>query len=319
MMMNNFSEIIRNKQKIGVACHTFPDGDALGSVHAMVLALRKIGKAAYILSKDKVLDSLNFLPLTRETNEADDVVKDGTDLIIVLDCGSFDRVSYNYRTNVRFEVMNIDHHRSNDKFGDYNFIAPKASSTGEMVYGILKKAGIQRDQAIDTCLYTAITTDTGSFRFECTTPETHRIAAELIASGIPFQEIARSVFDEKPLARIKLMGRAIDSLETYFDGRVNLMRLKDSDFTDLKIIDKDTSELVNLGLAPMEAEVSMILKETEGKIRVSVRTKQKVDAGRYAEVFQGGGHIRAAGLTLMTPSFEEAKDMLLRELEAYLY
>ena len=74
MMMNNFSEIIRNKQKIGVACHTFPDGDALGSVHAMVLALRKIGKAAYILSKDKVLDSVNFLPLTMETNEADDVV-----------------------------------------------------------------------------------------------------------------------------------------------------------------------------------------------------------------------------------------------------
>ena len=317
--MFNFLEIISKKKKIGVACHTFPDGDALGSVHAMVLGLRKAGFDAYILSKDKVLDTLRFLPLTEETDASDSEVKPGTDLVIVLDCGSFDRVSYDYNTNVRFQLVNIDHHRTNDRYGDYNYVLPEASSTGEIVFDLLESAGIKRDSAIDTCLYTAITTDTGSFKYQCTTPRAHEIAAKLIGGGIPFYEISRTVFDEKPMSRLKLMGRALNSMETYFNGRVNLMLLKSSDFTDLEIADKDTTDIVNLGLMPNEAEVSMILKETEDKIRVSVRTKKKVDAGRFAEVFQGGGHIRAAGFTLMTPSFEEAKDLILRELEAYLY
>lgn len=318
-MMNRFPEIIRRSNKIGVACHTFPDGDALGSVHAMVLALRHMGKETYILTKDKVLDSLDFLPLTEETNASDAQVRPGTDLVMVLDCGNFDRVSFDQKTLGKTPMMVLDHHKSNDQFGDYNHVDPTASATGEIIYDLLGMMGIPVNWEIAASLYTAITTDTGSFRFEATTPRTMEVAAKLLSVGIPHQEIARKVFDEKPLDRVRLMGRALNSLESHYQGRVNLMYLRDRDFTELNLPDKDTGDIVNYGLAPSEAEVSMILKEHEGKIRVSIRTKRKVDAGLFAEVFQGGGHKRAAGCTLMTPSFAEAREMLFRELEAYLY
>lgn len=318
-MMNRFPEILRASKKIGVACHTFPDGDALGSVQAMVLALRSLGQDAYILSKDQVLDSLDFLPLTAETNASDAQVRPGTDLVLVLDCGNFDRVSFDQKTIGTTPMMILDHHKTNDKFGDFNHVDPTAAATGEIIFDLLGLLGASLSKDIAVCLYTAITTDTGSFRFEATTPRTLEIAARLMAVGIPHQEIARKVFDEMPLNRIQLMGRALGSLKSFYGGKVNLMYLRDKDFTELALGDKDTGDIVNYGLAPQEAEVSLVLKEYEEKIRVSIRTKRKVDAGLFAEVFQGGGHVRAAGCTLLTPSFAEAQEMLLRELEAYLY
>lgn len=317
--MNRLVDIIRRGNKIGVACHTFPDGDALGSVHAMVLGLRQLGKEAYILSKDQVLHSLDFLPLTDETNAAQATVAAGTDLIMVLDCGNFDRVSFDQKSLGNTEMMIIDHHKSNDHYGDYNHVDATASATGEIIFDLLGRLDVTITHEIATALYTAIITDTGSFRFECTTPRTLEVASKLMAVGISHQEIARKVFDEQPLNRIRLIGRTLNTLESFYEGRVNLMYLRESDFVELKLPDKDAGNIVNYGLAPNEAEVSMILKEHEGKIRVSIRTKRKVDAGLFAEVFQGGGHMRAAGCTLMTPSFVEAREMLFRELEAYLY
>lgn len=318
-MMKQFPEIIRQSRKIGVACHTFPDGDALGSVHALVLGLRQIGLNPYILSKDKVVDSLDFLPLTAETNQSDALVRPGTDLVMVLDCGNFDRVSFDQKSLWRTPMMVLDHHKSNDQYGDYNHVDSKAAATGEIIFDLLSLLGVTVTSDIAACLYTAIVSDTGSFRFEAATSRTLEIGSKLLAAGIPHQEIARRVFDEKPLARVRLLSRALQSLESFYGGRVNLMYLRERDFTELELPDKDTGDIVNYGLAPKEAEVSLVLKEHEHKIRVSVRTKRKVDAGLFAEVFQGGGHTRAAGLTLMTPSFDEARQMLFRELEAYLY
>lgn len=317
--MNRFPDVIRQKNKIGVACHTFPDGDALGSVHALVLALRQIGKEAYILTKDTVLDSLDFLPLTAESNASGAAVQAGTDLVMVLDCGNYDRVSFDQKTLGSVPMMVLDHHKSNDQYGDWNHVDPTAAATGEIIFDLMALMDIPMTRDIAIALYTAITTDTGSFRFECTTPRTLEVAAQLMAVGIPHQEIARRVFDERPLNRVRLIGRALATLESHYQGRVNVMFLRETDFTELGLPDKDTGDIVNYGLAPKEAEVSMVLKEHEGKIRVSIRTKRKVDAGAYAEVFQGGGHARAAGCTLMTPSVAEARHKLLRELEAYLY
>lgn len=318
--MIDLKEIIRMKKLIGVACHTMPDGDALGSVHAMVLALRKIGKEAYILSKDdKVMDSLRFLPLTEETDNSDSEIRKGTDLVLVLDCGNLERVTFSVNTQEKFQMVNIDHHMSNDRYADINYVVPTASSTGELIYELIHNAGIEIDKDMAACLYTAITTDTGSFRYECTTPRSHEIAAELIKLGIKQHELSRKLFDEKSFNRVKLIGRAISSMKSYMNGKVTMMVLKESDFTDLEINGRDTSDIVNFGLAPEETEVTMILKCEADRIRVSVRTKNKVDAGSFAELFKGGGHKRAAGLTLFTPSLEEATETLLKELEVYLY
>lgn len=321
-MMNRLTEIadiLRKKDNIAVACHTFPDGDALGSVVAMVMALRKMGKNCYILSKDQVMQQLVSLPLVDEVNSSPKEVKEGTELVLVLDCGNFDRVSFDQKTLKRVTLINVDHHKTNDAYGDYNYVDSKASATGEIVFDLIKLLGVEIDKDMAAAIYSAITTDTGSFRFESTTRRTHEIVGELIETGIKFQEISRELFESKSLERLKLTGRALMSLTPYLNGKVNIMILKENDFLDFNVQDRDTGDIINYGLMPQEAEVSMVLKEAEGKVRVSIRTKKKVDAGQFAEMFKGGGHKRAAGLTLDTPNFEEAKEILLKEIEVYLY
>lgn len=316
---NKIIETIQNARKIGVGCHTFPDGDALGSVQALTLALRKLNKEVYMFSKDKVMETLKFLPLSNEVELCDSTTKPSTDLIIILDCGALDRVNVDLKGIYGTELMNIDHHKTNDRYGDINLVVPTASATGEIMFDIINDLGVAIDKDIATCLYTAITTDTGSFRYQCTTDKTHEVAGELLKTGIDFSTISRTVFDTKPLERIRLISEVLGTMETYLNGKVNIMKVSENDFVRLNVLDRDTSDIVNYGLFPMESDVSIILKEAEGRIRVSMRTKEKVDAGRFADKFNGGGHSRAAGMTFMTPSFEEVKDLLLKELEAWLY
>lgn len=319
MDMKKIAQRILSAKEVAIVAHTSPDGDAVGSVMALYLGLQSLGKTAHLVSKDEVPDFLSFLPLTQAFNEADGDVPASVDLIIALDCGNFDRLSLHGETVGRRPLVVIDHHSSNDKYGELNHVDIKASATGELVYDLLQALSVTIDLPMATCLYTAITTDCGSFRYESTTPKTLAIAADLMAKGVDFPNIARRVFDEKPLPRVKLLGMALNSLESYFDGRVNVMCLSETAFDQLGMVEKDTGDIVNYGLAPQEALVSLILKEQDDKIRVSIRTKSKVHAGDFASHFSGGGHARAAGCTLMTPSFKEAKDHLLRELEAYLY
>lgn len=322
MMMNKLSEIVevlKSKNKIAVACHTFPDGDALGSVVAMVLALRKLNKDVYILTKDKVMEQIDFLPLVDEVNNSNDEVKKDTDVVLVLDCGNFDRVSFDQKTLGKIKLLCVDHHKSNSMYGDLNYVDIKSSATGEIVYDMINLLNVEIDKDISKCLYTAIATDCGSFKFENTTKRTHEIAGALIDTGIEFQEISRQLFETKSMERIKLISRALNSMESYLNNKVNIMIIKEKDFLELNVKDRDTGDIINFGLMPKDAEVSIVLKEAEGKVRGSIRTKKKVDAGLFAESFNGGGHSRAAGLTLDTPNFEEAKDILLRELEVYLY
>lgn len=312
-------DALKDAKFIGVGCHTSPDGDALGSVQALTLALRKMGKDVYIFSKDKVMETLKFLPLSLEVEASDHIVKSGTDLIAMLDCGAIDRVNVDFKGIYGSQLLNIDHHKTNDRYGDINYVDKEASATGEIIFDIINKLGVEIDKDIATCLYTAITTDSGSFRFQCTTPRTHEIASALLKTGIDFSSISRTVFDTKPFGKVKLIGHVISSMESCLSGKVNILKVSESDFINFNVMDRDTSDIVNFGLAPMEAEVSILLKEAEDRIRVSMRTKEKVDAGKFSEKFKGGGHERAAGMTFMTPSTEEVKDTLLKELEAWLY
>lgn len=322
-MINSLIEItdeIKKASKIAVSCHTFPDGDAMGSVAALILGLRKLGKDCYILSKDdKIMEQLEFLPMSEEFDRSDGFVKEGTDLVVVLDCGNFERVSIDQKTIGRIKLVNVDHHKTNDCYGDLNFVDFKASATGEIVYEMLNILGVEIDKETAVYLYTAISTDSGSFKYESTTRRTHEIAGKLLETGIDFQDISKQLFETKSIERIKILSKALSTMESHFNGKVNIMTLREKDFLDAGVKDRDTGDIINYGLSPREAEVSIVLKETDDKIRGSVRTKNKVDAGLFAQNFNGGGHKRAAGLTLDTPNFEEAKEILLRELEVYLY
>ena len=211
--------------------------------------------------------------------------------------------------------ISIDHHVSNDMYGDLNEVNTSASSTAEIISGLIKDLEIKLNVEMAECLYTGIVADTGSFKYSSTTPETHRVTASLLETGFDFSRIQRTLFNTSEFKRLKLLGKALMTLERDKEGFVSFMNIEALDFNTLSISDRDSGDIVNYGLEPPEADVSILLKEAEGFFRVSVRTKEIIDASALCAKFGGGGHVRAAGCNLKAKTLEEAKTMLLLEIE----
>ena len=206
---------------------------------------------------------------------------------------------------------------SNDLYGDLNYVDTKASSMGEIVFIILEAMNIEVTKDMAKCMYTSILTDTGSFRHSNTTSRTHNIAGKLLDTGIDFSEIHRQIFDNKEFNRVKFMGRAIESLKLTLDGKVGVIKIRDKDFEDFGIEDKDTSDIVNIGMKIGSVDVMILLKEGEEGTKVSLRSKNIVDVRKVAENFGGGGHVRASGARIMK-SIDESEELLLKIIEEEL-
>lgn len=313
--MNKIIEKINESSKIALSFHTSPDGDSLGSSLAFLQGLRTLGKEVYIVCKEDMPKTFKFLPYSNEIINSCDVVKEGTDIFVVLDCGNLERVNTNSELSERdYTLINIDHHMSNDLYGDLNYVDTKASSMGEIVFMILEAMNIEVTKDMAKCMYTSILTDTGSFRHSNTTSRTHNIAGKLLDTGIDFSEIHRQIFDNKEFNRVKFMGRAIESLKLTLDGKVGVIKIRDKDFEDFGIEDKDTSDIVNIGMKIGSVDVMILLKEGEEGTKVSLRSKNIVDVRKVAENFGGGGHVRASGARIMK-SIDESEELLLKIIE----
>jgi phosphoesterase RecJ-like protein len=305
---------ILQTEKMALVTHASPDGDAVGSTMSLALALRSIGKDVEILSKEPAPLNLSFLALYDEYGALSVLTEDRA-LLIALDCGNKDRLSMERDGFEEIDKINIDHHVSNEMYGMLNHVDTKSASTAEIVFELIKALKIQMDVSMAECLYTGIVSDTGSFRFPSTTAKTLRIAAELLETGLDFSRIQRILFGTSEFKRIKLLGRALMTMESHLDGFVSTMNLVASDFNTLSISDRDSGDIVNYGLEPPEADVSVLFKEAEGFFRVSVRTKSVIDASALCGKFDGGGHVRAAGCNIKSDSLEEAKRAVLDEIE----
>lgn len=314
MMFEKIAEIILKTEKLAVVTHASPDGDAVGSTMGLVIALRKLGKDVEILSKEPAPENLSYLPLFEEYGASDTLSSD-RELLLALDCGNKDRLSMERDSFEEIDKINIDHHVSNEMYGKLNYVDTKSASTAEIIFELVEALGMNLDQDIAKCLYTGIISDTGSFRFPSTTAKTLRITASLLETGLDFSEIQRILFSTSEFKRIKLLGRALMTLESYMDGFVSIMNLEAIDFNILSISDRDSGDIVNYGLQPPEADVSILLKEAEGFFRVSVRTKLEIDASSLCGKFDGGGHVRAAGCNIKADTLEEAKRLILDEIE----
>lgn len=316
--MNKIIEKINESSKIALSFHTSPDGDSIGSSLAFLQGLRTLGKEVYIVCKEDMPKTFKFLPCSDEITSTCDVVKDGTDILIVLDCGNLERVNTNSKLSERnYTLINIDHHMSNDLYGDLNYVDTKSSSMGEIVFMILEAMNIEVTEDMAKCMYTSLLTDTGSFRHSNTTSRTHNIAGKLLDTGIDFSEIHRQIFDNKEFNRVKFMGRAIESLKLTLDGKVGVIKITDKDFEDFAIEDKDTSDIVNIGMKIGSVDVMILLKEGEEGTKVSLRSKNIVDVRKVAENFGGGGHVRASGARIMK-SIDESEELLLKIIEKEL-
>ncbi len=292
---------IANAQDILLACHINPDGDTIGSMIALGLGLEQLGKKVTLLSADGVPDNLRFLP---EMNRIQTVTeRRDFDLAIVVDAGDITRVGKNQETIQSISsVMDIDHHVTAGVFGDIRLLDDKAAATGEIVYDLLVELGIEMSFAVAQNLLCALLTDTGSFRYLNVTPRTMAIGGELIGYGGDPNEIAENVFENKPYAAQKLLGRALESLGCSDDGRIVWASLSQADFTEFNAGDEATEGIINAVRAVRGSEVALLLREMpSGKIRVSLRARPPHDVSLIAARFGGGGHRLASGCTLEGP------------------
>lgn len=318
MTINNVIEKIKESKKIAITFHTSPDGDSLGSSTALALALRSLGKDCSILCKEAIPQTFTYLPCSEEiTGENYNVEKD-TDLVIVLDCGDFKRINAEILLKDRdYTLINLDHHMSNELYGDLNYVNTNAAAVGEIVYQILKLLDISLTKEIGVALYTSLLTDTGSFRHSNTTSDTHNIAGDIINTGIDFSEIHRIIFDNKSFNKVKLYGKVIETMTLECNKKVVFMELTNKMLEELNLDGSDTSDLITFGSKVEGAEVTVLIKESEDGVKVSLRSKNKVDVRKVAEGFNGGGHIRAAGFVAES-NIQTIKEKLITILEKEL-
>jgi len=320
MTLREISKVIIESNKIGITFHTSPDGDAIGSALALLNGLREIGKDVYIISREVIPDYLSFLSLGNEIDGATKAPSNGTDLVIVLDCGNVDRICADL-DQYKGTIINIDHHISNEEYGKYNFIDDKAAATAELIYLLLKELNFafnEKEESIEkigNCIYTGLVTDTGSFRHANVTKRTHSIAGDLIYCGVNNSRIHNNLFGNRPFNKVKLMGIALSSLELLCSGKVAYIEISMKTLESLNLSNVDTSDIISIALNIENVEVAVVVKEAEDGVKASLRSKDKVDVRRVAEALGGGGHIKASGLKLKASSLDQAKAIIINGIE----
>ncbi|MCG0275039.1 MAG: bifunctional oligoribonuclease/PAP phosphatase NrnA [Thermosediminibacteraceae bacterium] len=301
-----------------VTSHIAPDGDALGSVLALTIALEKLGKKVLPIINDTIPQKFRFLPCSEKVR-AFASEKDKAEVMICLDSGDPGRLEFkkDLRDICNF-IVNIDHHKSNTMYGDINLVNDSYSSVGEMVYFLLKGLNIPIDIDIATCIYTSIITDTGSLKYSNTTPSCLKVLAELVEIGVKPDFISREVFEKKSLASVMLLKEILGSLKISEDGKIAYMRLTKDMMLKTGAKEEDTDGLINYAREIDGVEVAVLFKEQDNfKIKVGLRSNQWVDVSKIAEQFGGGGHARAAGCTI-EGSLEEVEHSILSTVRKYL-
>ncbi len=307
-LMNNMKlvlgDILKGKRRAALGGHVRPDGDCVGSCLGLYMYLKEqypeIETDVYL---ENVPEAFRMISCTDEV-KTQAVEDDVYDLFICLDCGDSGRLGFAEKLfeNAKKTVC-IDHHVSNGAFADWNYIEPDASSTSELVYKLLDCEKISRRTA--EALYMGIAHDTGVFQYSCTSPETMEIAADLMRKGIDGSEIIDKTYYEKTYVQNQILGRALLESMLILDNRciVSVVRQKEMKF--FQAVPADLEGIVSQLRQTKGVEVAMFLHETAPQqFKVSLRSKGKVDVSRIAGYFGGGGHVRAAGVTMKGSSYD---------------
>jgi phosphoesterase RecJ-like protein len=284
-----------------LACHEGPDGDALGSMLALRLALERRGTPAIASwGSDPVVVPRRFAFLPGQDGLVPPRdVPPAPDVMVTFDCASPERLGL-LEPNARAArvLVVVDHHPPGGGFGTINLVDPEAAASAVIVHRLLREAGLPVDREVATCLYTGIVTDTGSFKYRSTTPEVHRIAAELLACGVPHDEVARRLYDTHPLGYLRVLAAALERVELVPEASLVWTAVTRRDLECAGIGLEDTEPLIDVVRTAEEAEVACVLKELEdGAWRVSLRSKGRVAVGPVCEALGGGGHALAAAFT----------------------
>lgn len=302
---------------VTILIHKSPDGDALGSALALALVLEAKDKDVEIYCWDEVPYFYRFLPQWRRVKRVRS--QDGVvfyPLVVGMDSSDLGRLPF-LEGKPPGKVINIDHHPTNTLWGDINLVEPGASATGEIVYELLRKWEAEITPQVATCLYTAIFTDTGGFRFSNTTGASLKICYQLVELGARPYEIATEVYESYSPGRMRLLGLALNTLSMAGDGRIAWIVVTREMMDSTGTGPEDTEEFVNFPKSIRGVEVALLFRETEGGVKVSLRSKGRVDVASIASSLGGGGHRAAAGCDLSL-SLDEAVDKVISVVEETL-
>jgi phosphoesterase RecJ-like protein len=300
---------LRAADKLLLTTHENPDGDALGSLLAMHWMLEQLGKdSVMFMSPDEFPLPWEYRNWTFGEGLVGSPPADvGERTIVFLDCGNIDRMPVDFLQADGLHILNIDHHHDNTRFGTVNLVSPTASSTAEMVWRLAKDLGAEVTPPIADALYTGLVTDTGKFMYENTTPDAHRMAAELIEAGVEPHEVYRRLYEDLPFRRLQLLQRALSSVERHDDGAITIAHLVKDDYEQTGALETDSEGVVDHMRAVEGTRVAVLVREQlaedrEGSRKVSLRaTDGRIDVSRIAREFGGGGHPQAAGFSTPLP------------------
>jgi phosphoesterase RecJ-like protein len=313
-MLEASAHFIRTHDDFVIVSHLNPDGDAISSTCAVGWLLSQLGKRYIMVNEDTIPDKFEYLPgveaLHRFDAEAYRVFDQGA--IISVDCADFSRIgapSALFKNEIPF--LNIDHHPTNDFFGDTHLIRTDAAATAEILFELIQHLGLTLDGSVSNALYTGIMTDTGGFRYSNTTPNVMQMAATLIASGAQGHILAEKLLESMTYSQLELLKRSLNNLHFREDKRVAWMSVSLADIAATAAVIADLEGLVNYARNVEGVEVGLLFKQqADNAYKVSFRSAGLVDVASIAKSFGGGGHKRAAGASL-EGSLEEVQTKVL--------
>lgn len=320
MMKNTLNQIAAELKKANTVLlypHVIMDGDTLGSSIALCIALRKLGKEAYILIEDDIPGYLTFLE--KDYCTYDQQILESPDVSISVDCSDIERF---FKRKEKFltgkRSICIDHHRTNNFFAELNYIDENTAATGEIVFHLIKEMGIAVDVEMAEAIYTAITTDTGNFQYTNTTKTTHLIAAELFEIGIDLEKISVEIYQNIRHEKLKIMNEVIGTIEMVCGGKADIAYVTQEMLQKTGALMEETEGIIEILRNISGVEISAFLKEnSENEIKVGLRAKTYGDVSVIAQSFGGGGHKKAAGCTIHA-SLAEAKKQITAAVVAHL-
>ncbi|GAB1371089.1 bifunctional oligoribonuclease/PAP phosphatase NrnA [Candidatus Kapaibacterium sp.] len=323
---NDIYKIVSSSKNVVISTHTNPDGDAVGSEIALFSLLKKLGKSVTILNDSPTPDNLKFIDpenAIRKYDSTDIQYILSADLIIIADLNDPKRLKSLQEPiqNSKARKLVIDHHIEPQKFADYYYINTDETSTGQMVFDIFKLFdNIEFDVTDSTALYSAIMTDTGSFRFPRTIPKTHHTIAELIQNGADPVSIYENIYNSNSLAATLILGEALSNIRLYLGGKLSIMMITDEMFRRTKAKNEDIDNFVEKTLSISGVALGVLIANVSGKneIRCSFRSKGNISARDLAVQFGGGGHFHAAGARLFDMSLDDAKSKIVEAASGLL-
>lgn len=310
---------IEKGKNILLFTHVSPDGDTIGSAVGLQLALEGMGKKVTVTCSDPVPQVLNYMEKAKEVTLPGLLKAGDYDLAIAVDVS--DQLRLGNALSLFEGIVNtvqIDHHGTNPGYAKLNYIDESASATGILIVDLIDCLGAELTQDIAIALYTGLVIDTGNFSFNNTTAEALQVGAELVAYGVPVQDINRVLFREKTPGQITLLTKALNSLTYYNNGQIAGMWLGDKDLANN--CPEDTDGIVNYALDITGVKMAFFGKETGEGIKFSLRSLVPYDVAKVASAFSGGGHPLAAGCTLEGPINQAVSAMaqaMINEMDSH--